>query len=143
MSDKRIWAFFYGAYMNFDVLKEVNLVPQDVEVARLGGFDISIKPLVNLVTSDQYHVYGIAATVTHKELHRLYTEHALGILGELYLPQAVIVKTRDEKFIAAVCYIAPSMVPKPASKDYMSKVLKPAHEFKLPEWYIKRLENFL
>lgn len=142
MNNNRIWAFFYGSYMSLDVLKEVNLAPRDVEVARLGGFDISIKPFVNLVTSDQYHVYGIAATVTHEELNRLYTEHALGVLGQLYLPQAVLVKTRDGKFIAAICYIAPNMEPKQADRGYVDKILKSAKELNLPEWYIKRLETF-
>lgn len=48
-----VWTFFYGSYMNLDVLKEVDLVPGRVEVARLNGFDILIRPLANLVRSDQ------------------------------------------------------------------------------------------
>ena len=39
-----VWTFFYGSYINFDVLKEVDMVPQSWEVARLGGFDIRIEP---------------------------------------------------------------------------------------------------
>jgi hypothetical protein len=44
-----VWTFFYGSYINFDVLKEVDLVPESWEVARLGGFDIRIEPRANLV----------------------------------------------------------------------------------------------
>ncbi len=52
MSEPAVWTFFYGSYMNFDVLREVNLVPQQHEVAQLDGFDIRIAPRANLVRSD-------------------------------------------------------------------------------------------
>ena len=29
VSEPRIWVFFYGSYMNFDVLQEVELVPPE------------------------------------------------------------------------------------------------------------------
>lgn len=45
MEKPHVWTFFYGSYMNFAVLKEVDLVPDRHEVARLGGFDIRNQPL--------------------------------------------------------------------------------------------------
>ena len=71
MLEPEIWTFFYGSYMNFDVLREVNYIPKRREVARLAGFDIFIRPRANLVHSDQNSVYGILATGTHAELSRL------------------------------------------------------------------------
>jgi hypothetical protein len=41
----KVWTFFYGSYINLDVLKEVDLVPDQYEVATLSGFDIRIQPL--------------------------------------------------------------------------------------------------
>ncbi len=35
----RVWTFFYGSYINFEVLQEVDLVPQNWEVARLAALD--------------------------------------------------------------------------------------------------------
>ena len=49
MANPTIVAFFYGSYINLDVLREVGLVPERVEVARLPGFDLLIRPLANLV----------------------------------------------------------------------------------------------
>lgn len=77
----RVWTFFYGSYIDFDVLKEVDLIPQEWEVARLAGFDIRIEPRANLIRSDAGAVYGILATATADELTRLYTAHAQGVLG--------------------------------------------------------------
>ena len=41
----RVWVFFYGSYMNVDVLRDVGFVPEQWETARLSGFDIVIRPL--------------------------------------------------------------------------------------------------
>lgn len=68
MSDPKVVTFFYGSYMNPTVLREVDLIPDRVDVARLPGFDIEIHPLANLIASDQHTVYGILATATHAEL---------------------------------------------------------------------------
>jgi hypothetical protein len=49
--ETRVWVFFYGSYINREVLKEVELVPASVQVAKLAGFDIQIAPRANLVRS--------------------------------------------------------------------------------------------
>ena len=118
MATPAVWTFFYGSYMNFDVLKEVDLVPERFEVCRLDGFDIRIRPLANLVRSDRHCVYGIVATATHAELERLYA-HAHDVLGGTYLPEAVLVETDEGALRPALCYIAPSMEDRPAAADYV------------------------
>jgi cation transport regulator ChaC len=141
MNEPKVWTFFYGSYMNFDVLKEAHLIPELWEVARLHGFDILIQPRANLVRSEGNCVFGIIAAATHQELDRLYA-HAKEVLGETYLPEAVLVETLDGKWKSALCYICPAMVPRLAANDYIDRIVKPAKEFGFPDWYIKRLESF-
>jgi hypothetical protein len=141
MAEARVHVFFYGSYMNADVLREVALVPGDGEVARLNGFDIAIQPRANLVRSEQHCVYGVVALATHAELTRLYA-HAKDVLGETYLPFPVCVETLDGKSRPALCYIAPTMDPKPVERAYLERILKPARELGLPRWYVERLERF-
>jgi Gamma-glutamyl cyclotransferase, AIG2-like len=140
--EPKVWTFFYGSYMNFDVLAEVDIVPAEWAVARLDGFDIRIEPRANLVRSDQHCVYGIVATATHAELSRLYA-HAQNVLGELYLPEAVLVQTDNGPWRPALCYICPSMVPRPPENAYVERVLKPARHFGFSSGYTNRLESFL
>jgi hypothetical protein len=140
-AEPRVWVFFSGSYMNFGVLSEVNLIPPHFEVATLAGFDISIRPRANLIASDQHRVYGIVTTATHSELQRLYA-HAKEELGETYLPQAVLTEGLDGKWRPALCYIAPAMEPRPATADYVDRIVAPANEFGFPRWYIQRLESF-
>ena len=141
MRQSKVWTFFYGSYINLSVLKEVDLIPERYETAKLSGFDIHIRPLANLVRSDRHCVYGILAKATHDELKRLYA-HAEQVLGGVYLPEAVLTETRDGDWRPALCYIAPSMNPEPAADEYVDRIVKPAKEHGFPEWYIERLKSF-
>jgi hypothetical protein len=141
MAESKVWVFVYGSYINFAVLREVDLVPERWEVARLDGFDIRIQPRANLVRSDQHCVYGIVATATHSELARLYS-HARDVLGEVYLPEAVLVQTRAGLWRPALCYICPEMVPRPADNAYVERIAGPARVLGFPIWYIARLGSY-
>jgi len=140
--EAEVRTFFHGSYMNFDVLREVNYIPEKWAVAKLSGFDIVIRPRANLLRSEQHCVYGIVATATHQELGRLYAHAQDIILGKIYLPEVVLVETSDNKWQPALCYICPEMKSQPAAPDYVDRIVKPAKEFGFPEWYIKRLESF-
>jgi hypothetical protein len=141
MTEPRVWVFFYGSYMNLDVLREVDLVPPQWEVAKVMGFDITIAPRANLVPSEFDAVYGIVALATHRELQRLY-DHARNVLGETYFPRAVLTEILDGKWRPALCYLAPEMAPRPAAADYVDRIVRPARELGFPDWYIARLESF-
>jgi hypothetical protein len=142
VNDPAVWVFFYGSYINREVLAEVDLVPAQAEVARLSGYDITIAPLANLLPSSRHVVYGILATATHAELHRLYTEHARGVLGGSYLPQAVLAETGSGQWRPALCYLAHDMRPAPAAADYVARIARPAREYGFPGWYCARIESF-
>ncbi len=137
-----VWVFFYGSYMNFDVLAEVDLVPQAWEVACLPGFELSIAPRANLVRAERGVVWGINATATHAKLDRLYSEHAKGLLGETYLPEAVLTHTADGAPRPAMTYICPEMARRPADAAYVDRIVAPARRFGFPAWYVERIESF-
>jgi hypothetical protein len=84
MAEPTVWTFFYGSFINLDVLQQGGFVPEQYEVAKLNGFDIRIQPLATLVRSDQHCVYGIVASGTHEQLRRLYSQDWVGV----YLPRA-------------------------------------------------------
>jgi hypothetical protein len=140
MAEPKVWVFFYGSFLNLDVLQGAGLVPDRVEVARLGGFDIVIGPLANLIRSDQHSVYGILATATHAELGRLY-DYARDQLGGTYLPEAVLTEASGA-WRPALCYLAPQMEPGTPSNDYIDRIVIPARQHGFPAWYLARLEAF-
>ena len=136
-----VLVFFYGSYMNRTVLAEVGMAPKRWEPAVLLGFDIRITPRANLVRAEDNMVFGVLASATHGELERLYA-HARNVLGEIYLPEAVLVRTRAATWEAALCYIAPDMAKAPADPSYVERILKPARDLAFPPWYLARLESF-
>jgi hypothetical protein len=141
MAEPKISTFFYGSFINPDVLAKLEIVPERIDVARVSGFDIRIRPLANLIRSEQHCVYGILAAATHAELARLYA-YARDGLGGTYLPEAVLAQALDGRFQPALCYIAPELPDAPPSADYVDRIVAPARRFGFPAWYIDRLESF-
>lgn len=141
MSEPSVSVFYYGSYMNREVLAEADLFPDELRVARLSGFDIGIEPLANLVVSDEHRVYGLLARATHAELDRLY-RHARHVLGGLYLPFPVLAEELDGRLVPSLCYIAPKLSPGPADPGYVDRILAPAREFGFPSWYVDRLRSY-
>ena len=137
----RVVTFFYGSYINPSVLREVELVPDRFEVARLPGFDITIRPLANLVPSDEHTVYGVLAEATHAELARLY-DHARDVLGGVYLPRPVVAETLVGHLVPALCYISPGLDGSSPDPAYVGRIVEPARDHGFPEWYIERLLSF-
>jgi AIG2-like family len=134
----RVRVFFYGSFINREVLAEADLRPRRTEVARLWGFDIRVGPLANVVRSDGDCVYGIVCDATHEELERLYGQNWVGT----YHPEAVVVEARDGALHPALCYIAPHGEPTAPAGDYLDRILGPAREHGFPDWYLERLERF-
>lgn len=138
---QEILTFFYGTYINLNVLKEVDYIPRKVEVAILYGFNLTIAPLANIKESEKSIVYGILATGTHDDLKRLYS-HAENILGGIYLPKAVLVRKSSGEFVPALTYISTTMMRKKADNEYVERIAKPAEKLKFPKWYIEKIRSF-
>jgi len=143
MMERSVNVFFYGSYMNFEVLKEADINERAFEVGCLHGYALSISPLANLKKENEGLVYGILTRLTHSELDRLYTEHARGKLGGVYLPEAVTVYLRNGLYTSALCYISPNMVAGRTDPDYASRILKPARQYGFPGWYLDHITSFL
>jgi len=140
MNDRTVWVFFYGSYMNPEVLRGVQIEPVVWEVGRLLGFELQVAPRANLIRSDAGVVYGVLATLTHPELSRLY-RHAEDVLGEVYHPEAVLVEVEGGHWRPALCYIAHEMRPGTVDPAYVDRIAKAARKHGLPDWYVERIES--
>src|SRR5262249_50013432 len=113
-----VHVFFYGTFLHPDVLMEHGVTPGEVIPAKVSGYELTIRPRVNLTRSDHSCVFGSVVTVTHADLANIYSyleEH----FGLKYLPEAVLAETLNGRFIPALCYIAPEMTTGPADPDYV------------------------
>ena len=141
MSRRRVTVFFYGSYMNRDVIRELGLDIQNIEVASVTGFGITIRPIANLAPDALGVVYGVVGTMTHQDLESLYA-HARDKLGGVYLPEAVIADVGGGRQLPALCYIAPTLKEGPTSAAYVDKILAAARDYDFPRWYLEQLERW-
>lgn len=142
MVEPSVNVFFYGSYINFKVLSEVAIGERDFQVCKVDGYKLTISPLANLRPKADGTAYGIVTKLTHRELRRLYEEHARGRLGGEYLPEAVIAVGPDGKPIPALCYISHNMKAEKADPAYVNRILYPAKEYGFPAGYLRHIEAF-
>lgn len=138
---KKVDVFFYGTFMNRDVLSDLGVMVEKVIPAKLGGFELSIRPRANLARSEQASVYGGLTATTHSDLERLYTSLRKSY-GVNYLPEPVLAETLDGQLRPALCYIAPEMREAPASRELVEHLASCVRNLGLPEWYAQHVESF-
>lgn len=150
---RKISTFFYGSFMDRSVLKQLGVAVEASEPAMLPGFQIELRPRVNLHRSDRHIVHGAVMSLTHDELTRLYglghkDLQALGVTvpagdpTDLYQPEAVVVALANGAWRAATCYIADQQTPADPSDAYVQSVVAAARTLRLPDWYIEHLQSF-
>lgn len=136
-----IWVFFYGSFMDLDVLREHGVEPRRSEVASLPGFALRIRPLANLLPSEEETVFGLNVTATHAELERLY-DHATNVLGGRYLPEAVLTRSPGGVLRPALTYLAQELEDAEPDPAYLDRIARPARALGFPSWYLERIERF-
>ena len=138
MAGRSVWVFYYGSFIDLEVLAGSNVNPTAVEVGWVSGFDIAIGPLATMVPAEGSVVYGILARTTHEELTRLYSQDWVAE----YAPEAVIVTKIDRQLVPALCYIAAPARTGPAKKEYIDKIAGAGRKWGFPAWYVERIESF-
>lgn len=139
-SKRRVWAFFYGSFMNPGVLARAGVRLATPRRARLDGWDIEIRPHATLVPNGRRSVYGILARVTHADLHKLYAKDWFGFGA--YLPEAVVVSDRQRRRVPATCYIAWRRGRGKPTGEYLQKMISVARQYDFPHLYIERIRSF-
>lgn len=137
----RVWIFFYGTFMHPSVLAEYGVTPTEVAPAKLSGFELYVRPRVNLTRADRSCVYGALAAVTHEDIAKLYSdiEERFGLR---YFPEPVLAESLDGTLRPALCYITPHMSDSPADRDYINQLAGCVRAMNLPEWYAVYVESF-
>lgn len=142
MSARRIDVFFYGSYINFNVLGEAGIFERPFETARLPGYRLEIGPLANLVPDDGSQAFGIVTHLSHWELDCLYTGHARERLGGVYLPEAVLVFNVENNMMPALCYLSHDTRRSDPDPAYVDRILQPARAYGFPAEYLEYIESF-
>ena len=137
-TQKRIAAFFYGSFIRREVMALGGFHPDSIEVAKLNGYDIAFDPHANVFRSNQHAICGILVYPSHQELDKLYSRDGVGV----FLPEAVVVETNDNRLVPAMCYMPPMRGKDSPDLAYVERILEAGREYGFPTWYVNRLEEF-
>jgi hypothetical protein len=133
MPSRRADVFFYGLFMDEDVLRAQGVAPEEPRLAWVDGVALRIGKRATLVSMQPGRVHGLVMSLTAAELQHLYSQPGL----ESYKPQAVLAHLADGSVVAALCYnLVESTARCEAYPEYAMKLRAVARKVGLPEDYV-------
>lgn len=134
MTDRRVDGFFYGLFMDADILGESQIVPAKPRRAFVDDYALLIGQRATLVPTPGARAYGMVFALTHDELDRLYTGPGL----EPYRPEAVIARSLEGEAMPALCYnLREAPGPDEANPDYAARLRTALGKLDFPPVYIE------
>jgi hypothetical protein len=134
---RKIAVFFYGLFMDESLLHGKGIDLPNIQVATVSGFRLRIGQRATLVPDQNGRVYGVIATLTHKEIVQLYAEPSV----QDYQPEAVVANMADGESIPALCFNL--VVPPPPDEhnpEYGRKLRELAEQLGFPTEYVTSIE---
>jgi enamine deaminase RidA (YjgF/YER057c/UK114 family) len=133
VSSRRVDVFFYGLFMDVELLRAKGLEPKGVELAAVDDLALRIAQRAALVPVAGARVHGVVMSLTVSELDQLYSEPSV----RAYRPQAVLAHLAGGEVIAALCYNLPEPPsPTERNEEYAGKLRAIAEKIGLPAEYV-------
>ena len=133
MDPRRIDGFFYGLFMDAEVLRQAGAEPSNIRRACVADFELQIGQRACLVRSPGAQVFGMVISLTHAEFDMLYSAPGL----EAYRPEAVLTRTSDGGTVPALCF---NLVEAPAvgerNAEYAVRLRRVLEKLGFPAEYI-------
>jgi hypothetical protein len=134
---RKIDVFFYGLFMDENLLRSRGVIPTNLRPASVEGFQLRIGKRATLVPSSTDHVYGLLVSLSHAELEWLYSEPSV----QAYRPEAILVNLSNGEALAALCF----NLPEPPSAEernmeYAAKLRALVERLNFPAEYVASIE---
>jgi hypothetical protein len=130
VSDRRVDAFFYGLYMDREILRQAGVAPSNPRRAYVEEFALRIGQRATLIPSAGARAYGMLFALTHAELDRLYGAPGL----EQYRPEAVLAQPLEGTPTPALCYnLREAPRPHERNPEYVAQLQLALSRLDLPD----------
>jgi len=134
MSKRTVNGFFYGLFMDANLLRALGTQPHDPRPAFVEGYALRIGTRSTLTPSQGHKAYGMVISLNHADLDKLYG--APGLLD--YRPEAVLAQLENGETLAALCYnLVEPPHPDEANAEYAAKLRAVLTTLNFPSEYIK------
>ena len=136
MTDRRIDGFFYGLFMDSDILRENQVVAVSPRRAYVDDYALRIGRRATLVPTSGARAYGMVFALTHDELDKLYTAPGL----EQYRPEAILAHSLDGETLPALCYnLREAPGPDEANAEYAARLRATLSRLDFPPEYVSSI----
>ncbi len=121
--------FFYGLYMDEDILKSKGVKPREKMLARAKGYKLRIGNMATMLRDENSETYGIVYSLTYEEINKLYRDSGLND----YIAEAIMVETKDKKQIATLsCILLNPPKDDEHNEKYLQSLEKCMKKYELP-----------
>lgn len=132
-SVRRVDVFFYGLFMDKDLLRARGRAPTNERIASVRGFALRIGQRATLVPSADNSVYGVVMSLSHEDIDVLYSEASVS----MYRPEAVLARFPDGQLVPALCFNLPVLPgPEERNAEYATKLRALSHQLGFPKDYV-------
>ena len=136
MGARRVDGFFYGLFMDAEVLLEAGTEPSNFRRAFVADFALRIGQRATLVPSPGGRAYGMLISLTHDDLEKLY--HAPGL--EDYRAEAVLARLADGQSVPALCYnLVRAPGPEERNPEYAARLRSVLAKLGFPAEYVESI----
>ncbi|KAA3633383.1 MAG: gamma-glutamylcyclotransferase [Proteobacteria bacterium] len=132
-------AFFYGLFMDRDLLKDKGLCPVGGEIARVTGYGLRIGERATLERSANERVFGVVIRLSRDELQRLYCAEEVVD----YIPRQLLATGMCGNPIDVVSYVLPVERASGRNSEYAKALARVARKVELPLEYINEIESWI
>ena len=129
--------FFYGLFMDEDLLAKKGISPSKAEVGFVDGFALRIGERATLVRSAGTRSYGVMMNISSEQAKELYAESSVAD----YVPESVTVELLDGSEVEASCYNLPVNKVTGTNKVYAEALWEVANRLGLPENYLVEIRQ--
>jgi len=129
--------FFYGLFMNKDVLIKNGVNPLNPRKGYLNDYTIKIGNRASLIPCKKEKAYGIIMTINDEELVTLYSEKSVAD----YIPEKVRIIMNPTESVIATCYNLPLELLTGTNELYAKSLYKLSKNLNFPDEYLSIIQK--
>ena len=135
---KMIEVFFYGLFMDQDLLVEKGFNPSNPRKGYVAGMGLRIGKRATLVHAQDERAYGIVMQLSEDESTALYSEESVSD----YIPEQVVVTLNSGVHLDATCYNLPEHLLSGSNRKYAKLLTQVAIKAGLPKTHVDVIKQF-
>jgi len=131
--------FFYGLFMDHDLLKAKGLNPAHARLASVAGYGLRIGARATLERSAHERAFGSIMDLDSEEVAALYGEKSVAD----YVPRKLVAIDMQGSSLEVISYILPMKKVSGSNDEYARSLALAARKIGLPDDYIDEIESWI